>query len=278
MSNKKLYETRSQLEHYWQLYQSKSLSAQDVTGLFWITYYHLFPEHLSYQIQLKNKHFDSEDIKSYEFRDDPFIMEILKLKNHSTIKNLYQLFNSTYFKHIKSNTNKALCLWYQNQFQLQVLDYIPAPLDVLKLQTHSQRCMSLLKKENELICLYDHDRNVQQFLLHDLEHAWQMFGDAHLTPMQVELSKKLLRLVENGKIQFLEEYPETKKSLDYIFSDMNTHPEHTLFSLKALILNYYKLNQGASSPQAPLMPEIENQFNLKWTEIINNIDLISKIG
>lgn len=278
MSHPKLQETKQQLEHYWQLYKSHSLSGPDITGLFWLSYYNLFTENLSFQIQLKNKHFDLEVEHSYSFVNDPFIMNLLKLKSTYGITNLYQLFNSVFFKNTKSITNKALCLWYQNKFQLEIMDFIPSPLEVLKLQTHSKRCMSLLKQEYELTCLYDHERNVQQFLLHDLEHAWQMFGDPHSTFLQVELSKKLLNLYESGVLQFLQGHPETKKSLDYIFSDMNTHPEHTLCSLKALVLNYYKLNQASLMSKTPLGLDLEKQFNDKWDEIINNIDFMSKIG
>lgn len=278
MSPDKLQETTSQLQHYWEQFQAQKISAQDVTGLFWLSYYHIFPQYLSFQIQIKNKHLNVETIDSYHFKNDPFIMNLLTPKKELPFSDLYSLFNSTYFKNIKSSANKALCLWYQNKFQLHVVDDIPTPLTVLKWQTKSQRCISLLRSEKELKFTYDHDRNVQQFLLHDLEHAWQMFGNPTLTPLQVELSKKLLLLFESGKIQFLQELPETKKTLDYIFSDMNTHPEHTLSSLKALVLTYFKLNQATSTEKPQLTEESEKKFHYKWQEIINTIDFMSKIG
>lgn len=278
MSPVKLQETHSQLLHYWQLFQAQKISAQDVTGLFWLSYYHLFPENLSFQIQLKNKHLNVEKVDSYHFKNDAFIMSILSPRKDLPFDDLFSLFNATYFKSIKSSANKALCLWYQNKFHLHVVEDIPSPLTVLKWQTKSQRCISLLRSEAELKHTYDHDRNVQQFLLHDLEHAWQMFGNPSLTPLQVELSNKLLALFESGKIQFLEELPETKKNLDYIFSDMNTHPEHTLSSLKALVLSYYKLNRATSTDSLQLPEDLEKQFHQKWKEIINTIDFMSKIG
>lgn len=278
MSPEKLQETQSQLQLYWQQFQAQKLSAQDVTGLFWLSYYHLFPENLSFQIQTKNKHLNGDVKNSYQFKNDPFIMSILNPKKELPFSDLYSLFNVTYFKNIKSSANKALCLWYQNKFQLHVVDYIPSPLTVLKWQTKSERCISLLKSSEELKLTYEHDRNVQQFLLHDLEHAWQMFGNPALTPLQVELSNKLLALFDSGKIQFLHEFPETKKTLDYIFSDMNTHPEHTLSSLKALVLTYFKMNQAASTGVPVLTEESEKQFHYKWQEIINTIDFMSKIG
>lgn len=278
MAPKKLLETQSQLQHYWQLFQTQKISAQDVTGLFWLAYYHLFPESLSFQIQIKNKHLKVEKINSYQFKNDSFIMNILNPQKELPFEDLFSLFNATYFKNIKSSANKALCLWYQNKFHLHVVDNIPTPLTVLKWQTKSERCISLLRQENELKFTYDHDRNVQQFLLHDLEHAWQMFSNPNLTPLQVQLSKNLLNLFESGKIQFLQDRPETKKTLDYIFSDMNTHPEHTLSSLKALVLSYYKLNHPPSNKGQHLPEVLEKQFHKKWEEIINNIDFMSKIS
>lgn len=273
MTPERVATTKHQLQHYWNCYEKKQISAQDLTALCWISYYYLFPDILSYQIQLKNKHYPAPLVdKAYPFQQDDFIMRILNLKKEYPLNSLYEFFNSTYFKNTKSNTNKALCLWYQNKFELLPMSYVPTPLEVLQLQTQNRRCISLLFKEEELTHTFDHGRNVLQFMLHDLEHAWQMFALPEITSLQVQLSKKLLALFEEGAVDFLQEFPETKKNLDYIFSDMNTHPEHTLSSLKALVLSYFKLRNF--NLQMELSPENEYEFRLAWQSIQNKLTTV----
>lgn len=122
------------------------------------------------------------------------------------------------------------------------------------------RCISLLRKKDEVLKTYDHNRNFQQFLIHDLEPGWQMFSNPELTQKQINLSKKLLALHESGAIDFLKENNTPKKTLDYVFSDMNTHPEHTLLSIRSLILDFFKISRGIDK----LDPYSEREFLQKW--------------
>lgn len=266
MNPERLVTTKEQIQHYWNCFENKQIGAPDLAALCWLSYYYLFPESLSYQIQLKNQHYPGTKMaSSYPFQQDAFIMEILNLKKDYPLYHLYDFFNSSYFKNTKSYTNKALCLWYQNKFELIPMNYVPTPIEVLKLQTQRRRCISLLFQEEELTHTFEHDRNVLQFMLHDLEHAWQMFSQPPLTTLQVQLSERLLALFEEGVVDFLQEHPETKKNLEYIFSDMNTHPEHTVCSLKALILSYFKLT--SFSPEKCLSPQKEHEFHVVWQSI-----------
>lgn len=235
-----LLETQKQLNLYWQLHLQKQISAQDLVALFWLSYYHLFPNNFSFQIHQRSRHLSMKDPNSYSFHKNEFILKILNFKKNYQIATLYELFNCISIKYTKSIAIKALCLWYQNKFELVPLDYIPLPIEVLKLQTQGKRCISLLRNTDELIKVYEHGRNVQEFLIHDLEHAWQMFSNPQLTHQQIKLSSNLLKLYEEKRLDFLLENSTTKQKLEYVFSDMNSHPEHTLSTLNALVLEYFK--------------------------------------
>jgi hypothetical protein len=260
MSLENLDITLEQLEFYWKKFEQKLISPQDISGLFLISFYKIFSNSNFYQIQKKTKHFATHHLDSYEFKNDAFFNSILQTQKYPEITQLYDLFNSLTLKNVKTIALKSLCLWYQKKFDLVVVDFIPEPIAVLRMQTQGTRCISLLRKKEEVLKTYDHNRNVQQFLIHDLEHAWQMFSNPELTKKQINLSKKLLTLHESGAMDFLKENNTTKKTLDYVFSDMNTHPEHTLLSIRSLILDFFKISRGINK----LDPCTEREFLQKW--------------
>lgn len=257
----------SLLETYWNEFLEQKISPQDITGLFILTYFRLFQEENFFQISGVKRHISLEGKtpKSYLIEQDQHLLSLLKT---SRFKDLYSFFSSVNLKKTKGIVLKSLCLWYQGEFKLEVYDHIPSPLEVLHLQTLGKRCISLLRTPEELSRTYDHGRNVQEFLFHDLEHAWQMFSDPTLTPLQIEMSKKLLALNQKGVFEEILAIPDLKKELDYIFSDMNTHPSHTLMSLKSIILKFYKKDNPSSRLNEPNEKAFQSHWNFLAKELI----------
>ncbi|MCB0370774.1 MAG: hypothetical protein KDD45_15455 [Bdellovibrionales bacterium] len=265
----KINETLQALNNYWTLFQQEKISPQDIAALSFLSYYHFLSTSPSfYQLQ-KHEHLpNNNEIKSYSMASDPFILNILALSpTKNAPMNLYELFNRITFKGVKLVAIKALCLWYQQKFTLEVVDYIPSPLDILKMQAQGRRCISILRTPKALVQRFDHNRNVQQFLVHDLEHAWQMFSSSESSIAQTQVSQKLLNLYYSGKIDFLFENEATTKSINYIFSDMNTHPQHTLLSLKSVLLDYYKIQTGVNK----LDFLTEQEFSRQWKLVCNSL-------
>lgn len=167
----------------------------------------------------------------------------LRLETHELLQGisdaeLAALFRQSKFKCIKSKAVYALSKWLTGEWSLVLLDHVPSVYEVLSLQAAGKRCVTLffdascwqepkLTKENAL-----------HFFVHDLEHAVQFFDFYHAD--QIALNQRLLKLYDQG--HFLElKNTDLESRLDYLLSDMNTHPEHSHQFLEAIWYDYSKV-------------------------------------
>lgn len=139
------------------------------------------------------------------------------------------------FKYLPGEILDIFRNWKSVQEHLLVLDRIPSPLEVLKMQAQGKRCVTLFSSEKDLSALVDGKRDGFEFLLHDLSHAAKFF----LSPAyqeQIHFFKRVDQLWEEGLFkEIAQSNPLAMAKLEYVMSDMNSHPTHlqwTLFSIK----------------------------------------------
>lgn len=224
-----------QLEFYWSLFLQDKISKGDVVGLFLIIYDQLFP--VKNWLQYSPSRMHSTGIlnsffypkQSQHFENHPFF------KKNAIDQTLGNIFNHCLFKKETLRSALGLIHIFNQPNTIQILDYIPTPLQVLEMQSRGFRCVTLLRTPNWFNHTFEHKRNLRDFVIHDLEHIWQLFESPKISQAQIKFSKKLLELTRKGYFIFLQTDPDLSKEFDYIISDMNTHPAHTYATLKSLI-------------------------------------------
>lgn len=143
--------------------------------------------------------------------------------------------NQSLFKKETLRSSQGLVHIFAQPETVKILDYIPTPIQLLEMQAQGFRCVTLLRTQNWFGHSFDHKRNLRDFVIHDLEHIWQMFENPQLTRQQIQFSKKLYELTIAGEFDSLRNDPIFSSEFNYIISDMNTHPAHMFATLKSLI-------------------------------------------
>tara|TARA_B110001454_G_C12723330_1_gene436729 strand:+ start:17640 stop:18398 length:759 start_codon:yes stop_codon:yes gene_type:complete len=223
------------LENLWNQFQNKLLSKGDIVSLYLLTYNDLFPvEHwLSWS---PTRQHSSQKLHTllYPKQNSEWVTSSLMKKIPPELS-LGQVMNQSVFKKETLRSNKGLVHIFTQPDTVKILDYIPTPLELLEMQAHGYRCVTLLRTQNWFKYSFDHKRNLRDFVIHDLEHIWQMFENPKLTQQQIQFSKKLYELTTAGGFDTLRNDPVFSGEFNYIISDMNTHPEHMYATLKSLI-------------------------------------------
>ncbi|MCF8059258.1 MAG: hypothetical protein K9K67_08180 [Bacteriovoracaceae bacterium] len=165
----------------------------------------------------------------------------------------------TRFKRIKSKVSRALAKWTLGEWQLELLQHVPSVYEVLSLQASSRRCVTLYCDPDRWNGPKLNKENALHFLVHDLEHAVQFFDYFH--DEQVDLNRKLLSLYDEGHFADIRS-PELKERLDYLLSDMNTHPNHSIQYLKAIWIDHFKVTSTSS---------LDSLVNFKMREFQNTM-------
>jgi hypothetical protein len=260
--------SKDQLEFYFNLYQKEELSGPETVGLFWLTYSSIWPikNWFQYHPQINSNHNDQP--QSLRLKDDPFLGQIDGLAKLPTDLTLYQFFKASHFKGIKSTAAKALGMWFEGKINLKIYNRPLEPLEILELQSNGTRCVSLFYHSPWLDHIFDHQRNAYKFLIHDLEHAWQMFHNPQLCREQIRWSQRLMKSYINGTFDFMFEDPELLKDFNYIISDMNTHPLHIEQCLKMAVLKYFRKKESTSTDSGPLSQDTEFEFQSRWNSLV----------
>lgn len=164
---------------------------------------------------------------------------IAKINNLSEL-NFMNFINRSAFLGVPESAIKSLLKWGLKEYPLVLLDFVPTPIQLFKLQSEGQRCVTLLFKEEEVADFIENGRDILGFVLHDLIHADHFYRDPLLAKSQIGFSKFIYKVYsENVFSEFLKD-PQFEKDFYYIVSDMNSHPTHLLQTLKAQQLFSYK--------------------------------------
>lgn len=148
------------------------------------------------------------------------------------------------YKKIKEKVSRALSMWLAGEWSLELLLHVPSVYEVLKLQASGSRCVTLYPNRSTWDGPKLTKENALHFFVHDLEHAVQFFDFYHSE--QLGLNKRLLSLYDEG---YFHELYETGlgERVDYLLSDMNTHPEHSFQFLQAIWYDHLKSDADVAS-------------------------------
>jgi hypothetical protein len=143
------------------------------------------------------------------------------------------------FRGIKPGVTIALGAWSRNEWKLVLRADIPTPLEVLRMQTSGARPVTVLTDPQRMLRPVLTKPDGFAFMLHDLEHAYKFFHDRRLHTLQRALFFALAVAVERGLFADYLCENEFRARFDYLVSDMNTHPLHSLHYLRAILVDYY---------------------------------------
>ncbi len=140
------------------------------------------------------------------------------------------LLESFLLKGVRLDSHMGLWGLVSGAYPLKLRRDIPTPAEMLDRQCEGERYVTLLTADVPIGRFKDRF----EFLMHDLEHAHKFFGDPDLFRAQV----KFFNLLRESLPQ-LEHWrgdPLFEKDLNYLMSDMNSHPVHLFKYMKAIVL------------------------------------------
>ena len=255
------------------LYENGNLSGPDLVGgyiLAWVAMIHGPKKCLAGPIRpclyldrdvMNSLRNDSKRIVNFPFLRQIFRDETLRVAARwCGVNGIEDLTIGLILNHIRLyaiQQNKKDCVnigiieWILGHRPFDILFTIPEPIEVLRMQAHGRRVISVLVKEEELQTLhsakllymesepYNH-KDANEFLCHDLRHMEHFAGDSLFYEEQVGLFYALYYEVEpiqNDLRSFFDFYSCGDvilwHQLEYAISDMNSVCRHILQYIKA---------------------------------------------
>ena len=151
----------------------------------------------------------------------------------SDLSDIADLLEHFLMKGIRLDSQLGLLGFLSGNYQLELVFRVPTPAEMLELQCEGRRFLTLI---DNLACKsFDLGRHKTpfEFFLHDLEHAHKFFGNPEQYGGQV-LFFKFLR-ASLAEFEVFSGDAKFRADLNYLMSDMNTHPMHLFKFLKAVV-------------------------------------------
>ena len=178
------------------------------------------------KIYQKNEFIDLEKLLFLSLSD----WEKEKLKQ----LDLASLFLEYSLKGIPESVSRAMFFWSQGKYPIVLLDYIPSPRELLKLQCTGRRCLSVLTNPQDIQKLILNARDPLSFVLHDLMHADQFFYHQDIKKAQIGFYNKIETIIDEPELKAqLKIDPTLRNEFEYVASDMNAYVIHLLKCLKS---------------------------------------------
>lgn len=157
------------------------------------------------------------------------------------------------------NAPQALVGWLRDGWPLTLTLRIPTPEEVLRMQVAGSRPVTVVadwrRAQQPVLTKADGFH----FLVHDLEHAHKFCHDARLHHGQRQFFRRLLGAVEAGLFEPYRADPVFAAQFDYLASDMNTHPVHSLRYFCAVLIECLLRREGRGMKEA-LPPHAEAEM------------------
>lgn len=161
----------------------------------------------------------------------------------------FKLITENGVKGIPLAVNRALYYWYTGKYPLHLYFYKPTAEQVLELQSKGERCVTVFTDQKDWLDTHD-GRDAYSFILHDLIHADHFFAKEDWRLGQLQFYQQALRLWRRPEFQdFITDKQQMTEEIEYIFSDMNSHPEHLKLCLNTVLRNWGYTN---NEPQQPV--------------------------
>ncbi len=173
------------------------------------------------------------------------------------IQSVSELLEHFLLKGVRLDSHMGFWGLVSGRYPLILRTDIPQPLAMLRRQCGGERYVTYLDREEDLSKPVGRFAGSFEFLMHDLEHAHKFFGDQELFRGQVNFFNLLKSILP--RLQVWTSDPLFEKDLNYLMSDMNSHPVHLFKYLKAIVLTA-ELRKGH---------EDHAQLDAFWTDILN---------
>ncbi len=151
------------------------------------------------------------------------------------IQSQSEFFEHYNLKGVREDSRMGMLGWLRGDYPLELRLEIPSPMEMLTLQCEGRRVATLLLGEDQQLTPIGRHAGAYEFLLHDLEHAHKFFGGEFRG--QMHFFRLLHQAITAGSFSSFSDDPRFLGELDYLMSDMNSHPVHLLKYLKAIVLS-----------------------------------------
>ncbi|MGI9211596.1 MAG: hypothetical protein ACR2HF_03920, partial [Methylococcaceae bacterium] len=148
------------------------------------------------------------------------------------------------YKGIIPGVPKALAEWLRGRWPLTLLERVPGSREVLDFQVRGTRPVTLMAAYPRMLEPVLGKANGLDFMVHDLEHACKFFADAELNRLQRQFFRWLWKAETEGVLNPWPDDAVYAQRLDYLISDMNTHPVHGLRYLSANLVECVLRQEG----------------------------------
>ncbi len=162
-----------------------------------------------------------------------FRLTLRQREKVSGLSSLQELFQYFFLRGVVLDAHEGLLGWLEGRYPLVARDDIPTPDQMLTIQCEGRRFVSLLFREEQQQS-YGRHADACDFLLHDLEHAHKFFSCPDSQRGQV----RFFRALKSSEPLFARWAGDAlfNTDLNYLKSDMNSHPVHLMKYLKAIVL------------------------------------------
>lgn len=158
------------------------------------------------------------------------------------------------------NASCALMRWVKGEWPLTLCQHIPAPKAVLRMQLEGTRPITVISDPERAEGPIMHKKNALEFLVHDLEHGYKFFHDPEQLRAQREFFCAISNILQSGLLRRHLQEEIFAERFDYLISDMNTHPAHSLQYLRAILVEH-GLRQEHKGSRDPLTTEAQAEIN-----------------
>lgn len=145
------------------------------------------------------------------------------------------------------NVSSALYHWLAGDWPLQLMEHIPAPREVLQMQASGRRPVTVLSRFPRLMQPVLNKPDAFAFMIHDLEHAYKLLNDPDLCQGQMRFFGALRECLGRGWFDAYAGDEAFDHKFDYLISDMNTHPAHSMQYLQAIMVEWHLRREGKSA-------------------------------
>lgn len=138
-----------------------------------------------------------------------------------------EIFNQYSIISIPEGVHRALVSWHMGKYQLELHFNILKASEVLALQATGKRLVTVFTSSEGPLNIFVQNRDPFSFTLHDLIHADLFFHDKVMHREQVLFFQNLQLQLKDTKVSsLLDVDADFRKKIEYVCSDMNTHPQH----------------------------------------------------
>lgn len=195
------------------------------------------PLRLSNSPQTGKNHISSSPLLSELIEGTP-VQWPQKLSRELT---LTEFLSSVRIKALPESVFRSLCSLSTGEYPLILRSDVPEPEEILAMQIAGQRVLSY-NEDHELWpkTLYNH-RDFLGFVIHDLIHADHFFRERAHRDGQLGFYRFVSSIFTSAPLQqLLQTNEKFKVGLEYIVSDMNSHPVHLFQTFHSLLFSSLK--------------------------------------